>query len=161
MRKEAQIYFDPLVSKRYTSMLSISLLASPDPALIIISQSRRIDNFNALAQTDYIRFLPPFRDRVFCRFALVCGTLIVCVHEAAETGAIAADYDDGLADPALDVLDVVAVGAAESIDDVDKLGPDVAEHVHVAGGGAKGHDHGGVLDEAEGLGVQSVPEDVV
>jgi hypothetical protein len=37
----------------------------------------------------------------------------------------------------------------------------VSQHVHEAVGLAEGHDHGGVLDEAQGLGVECVPEDIV
>jgi hypothetical protein len=37
----------------------------------------------------------------------------------------------------------------------------VSQHVHEAVGLAEGHDHGGVLDQAQSLGVERVPEDIV
>lgn len=88
-----------------------------------------------------------------------CGCLVVGVDEAAESGAVAADDDDGLADPALEVGNVPTVGPAEGVDDVDEVRAEVAQHVDEARGGAEGHGHGGVLDEAQGLGVQGVPEE--
>lgn len=83
---------------------------------------------------------------VLAPFTLPAGGLIVCVNESAKTCSVAADNDDGLADPALDVVDIAAVGAAEGVDEVDEVGAKVAQHVHEAGGSAEGHDHGWVLD---------------
>lgn len=98
---------------------------------------------------------------MLCRFALGREAFIVCVDETTKTGAVAADDYDGLADPALDVLDVAAAHAAECVHNVDEVGADVAQHVDEAARLAEGHNHGGVLDKAQGLCVERVPEDVV
>ena len=98
---------------------------------------------------------------MFRRFALGWVALIVCVNKTTKTGAVATNNYNGLADPALDVLDVATAHAAECVHNIDEIGADVAQHVDEAAWLAEGHDHGGVLDKAQGLGVERVPEDVV
>jgi hypothetical protein len=92
------------------------------------------------------------------RLTLAGVALVVSVDEAAETRSVAANDNNSLADPAGDVLNVFAAGAAECVDDVDKIGCEVAEHVHVTRGRGEGHDHGGVLDKVQGLRAEGVPE---
>lgn len=95
------------------------------------------------------------------RLALCRVTFVVRVHKTAKTSAITADDDNGLANPASDVLDILATGATHSIHNVDEVRGQVAEHVYVAGRGCEGHDHGGILDEAKGLRAEGVEEMVV
>jgi hypothetical protein len=156
------------VSKQSAAGLSLKffreetgLLAASHPSLIIIRESRSINNLDTLAKTDHIGALPPLGDRVLSRLALAPVVLVVSVDKTAEASSIAANNDDGLADPALDILDVVAACAAEGVDDVDEVGADVAQHVDKAAWLAEGHDHGWVLDQTESLCVEGVPEYVV
>lgn len=95
------------------------------------------------------------------RLALAAVALVVSVNETAETSSVAANNDDGLADPALDVLDVAAAHAAEGVDNIDEVGANVSQHVDEAACLAKWHDHGWVLDEAQSLGLEGVPENIV
>jgi hypothetical protein len=99
---------------------------------------------------------------VLCGLALLGAVvLVVCIDESTKAGAVATYYNDSLVNPALEVSNVAAARAAERIDDVGQVGANVSQHVHEAAWLAEGHDHGGVLDEAQSLGVEGVPEDVV
>ena len=122
------------------------LLAATKSPLVVIREPGSIDNLDTLAQSDHFSTFPPLGDGVLGRLAPVRWAFVVGVDESTKSGAVAADDNDGLTNPSLDVLDVRAVGAAEGIDDVDEIGTDVAEHVDVAGRCAEGHDHGGILD---------------
>lgn len=87
--------------------------------------------------------------------------LIIRVNQPGERRPVAPDDDNCLVDPAAQIGDVGAVGPAEGVDDVDEVWREVARHVHEAGGRGEGHGHGGVVDEAQGLGVERVPEEGV
>jgi hypothetical protein len=138
------------------------LLTATDSSLVIVCEPRSVNYLDALAEADHVCALPPLGHGMLCGLALLgVVVLVVCVDKAAETGSVAADYNDGLVDPALEVGDVAAAGSTERIDNVGQIGADVSKHVHEAAWLAEGHDHGGVLDEAQGLGVERVPEDVV
>jgi hypothetical protein len=156
------------VSKQSTTGLSSKffreeafLLATSHSSLIIICKPRRVNDLDTLAKADHVGALPPLEHRVLSRLALAPVVLVVSVDKTAETSAIAANNDDGLADPALNVLDVVAACAAECVDDVDEIGANVAQHVDEAAWLAEWHDHSWILDETESLCVEGVPEDVV
>jgi hypothetical protein len=150
------------IRQRQTTAQHSALLAPTHSPFVIVRQPRRIHDLDALAEPNHVGALPPLGHRVLRRLALGAHVaLVVGINEAAEPRAVAAHDNDGLADPALQVLDVAAAGAAEGVDDVDEVRGNVAQHVDEAAGGAEGHDHGLVLDEAQGLGVQRVPEHVV
>jgi hypothetical protein len=138
------------------------LLAATHSSLVVICEPRSVNNFNSLSKTNHVRALPPLGDRVLCGLALLgMVVLVICVDKAAETGAVAAYYNDGLANPALELGNVAAARTAERIDNVSQIWANVSQHVHKAAWLAEGHDHGGVLDKAQSLGVECVPEDVV
>lgn len=95
------------------------------------------------------------------RFALSSMAFVVRVNKTAKASAIAANNNNGLSDPARDVLDVLSASAAQCIDNVDQIRGEVTKHVHVARRRGKGHDHGRVFDKTQGLGAERVPEVVV
>ena len=102
----------------------MSSLPTDDSPLKVVGKSRGVDNLDALTKPDHVGRLPPLIAVTarMLRFTLVNGALVVCVDETTQTSAVAADDHDGLADPAADVLDVAAIGAAEGVDDVYKVG---------------------------------------
>src|SRR5690242_10666343 len=115
-----------------------SLLAPADSPLVVVFEARGVDDFDALAEADHVGAFPPLGYVVLGGLGSARGCLVVGVDEAAQPGAVAADDDDGLADPALEVGNVPAVGAAEGVDDVDEVRGQVAQHVDEARGGAEG-----------------------
>jgi hypothetical protein len=89
-------------SKGLSSKRMQHLLAAPDSSLVVIREPRSVNNFNALAEADHVCALPPLGHGVLGGLALFgVVVLVVCVDEAAETGAVAAYYNNGLGDPVL------------------------------------------------------------
>lgn len=127
------------------------LVQAAHPTSPVIANTVDIDDINPFANPCGAFFLPPF-------LSLVGQSGLVITVDKATAAALIAHNDDDLANPAGDVLHCITVLPGERFLDINKIGGQVANKVHVTSGGAEWHNHALFFNNCLGLGVQSLEE---
>jgi hypothetical protein len=133
-----------------------TLVQAADPASPVVTNTKNINDINALSNASRAVLLPP-------ALSLISKSgLVITVDESASAALITNDNND-LSNPSGDVLDSLAFAfiASERLLDIDEIGGKVAHKVHITGCRAERHDHVLLFNQCLSLSVQGLEEGTV
>jgi hypothetical protein len=132
------------------------LVQAADPASPVITNTKNVNDINALANASGAVLLPP-------ALSLIGKSgLVITVNKTAAAALITNDNND-LSNPSGDVLDSLALAfiASERLLDINEIRRKVTHKVYIASRRAERHDHVLPFNKSLGLSVQGLEEGAV